>query len=85
MSLMIEYITKTYYFPTLSIHLNTKFGLSVESSSLYFIIDLFSYFFFFLFIDKITKRIGRKATMLMGHFLNIIWVLLVSPLDVFPQ
>jgi fucose permease len=85
MSILIDFTTKTYYYPTLSNHLYNKFGLSVETSSLYFTINMISYFFFLRFTDPITQRIGVKATMLMGHVVNLISVLFVSPLDIFPQ
>jgi len=85
MSILIDFTTKTYYYPTLSNHLYNKFGLSVESSSLYFTINMFSYFVFLRFTDFITQRIGIKATILMGHVVNLISVLLISPLDIFPQ
>jgi fucose permease len=78
---MVDCITKTFYFPTLVNHLQIKFGLNVEIASLFFVVDMIMYVVTLQILDSIIEKIGLKMTMLFGILLNAITVLFIPPID----
>lgn len=78
---MVDCITKTFYFPTLTNYLQTKFGLGLEIASTFFVIDMIMYVVTLNVLNSIIKSIGLKLTMLIGIALNIFTVLFLPPID----
>ncbi len=78
---MVDCITKTFYFPTLTNHLGTKFGLGLELASSYFVIDMIMYVVTLNVLNSIIKKIGLKLTMFIGIALNVFTVLFLPPID----
>jgi len=78
---LVDCITKTFYFPTLSNHLQTKFGLNLETASIFFVIDMIMYVVTLNVLNSIINKIGLKLTMLIGITLNIFTVLFLPPID----
>lgn len=63
----------------------TKFGMSIEGSSIFFIIHISSYFAVLNFIHLITSRIGIKLTITLGLLLNFLGSLFLPPITILPQ
>lgn len=82
---MVDCITKTFYFPTLVNHLQAKFGLDVEICSLFFVVDMIMYVVTLQVLNSIISSIGLKMTMLTGILLNAITVLFLPPINLLPQ
>jgi len=78
-------ISLTFFLPVLSYHLIEKFGLSVEQASIFFIINMISYFIVLQYLNEINNVFGLKLMMTLGLFVNIIGVLLIHPVSFFPQ
>lgn len=85
LSITVDFTTKTFYYPTLTNHLLKEYGYGVEISSLFFVVDMCSYFFFLRFTDPITEKIGLKATIIIGHFINFLTTPLIGPFSIFPK
>jgi MFS family permease len=81
----MEIFTKTFFFPTFTNHLMAKFGLSIEGSSIFFIIHIISYFAVLNYINVISSRLGIKLTITIGLFLNFLGSLFLPPITVLPQ
>jgi MFS family permease len=84
-AILMDIFTKTFYYPTFTSHLMSKFGLSIETSTLFFIIHIFSYLIVLSYINKITTRFGLKLTITVGLFFNFIGALFISPIGLLPQ
>ena len=78
-------IANTFYFPSLTNHLMKNFNLTVSISSLFFVINMFTYFIALQFLDYITKKLGMIATVSFGLLIIIFGSLLVYPIKIFPQ
>ena len=85
LTIVIYIISNTYYFPSLTNHLNRKYGLSISISSLFFVINMVSYFISLQFLDYMTVKLGMNATVSLGLIFIIIGALLVFPISIFPQ
>lgn len=82
---MVDCITKTFYFPSLTNHLQSRFGLSLEVASLFFVIDMVMYVVTLNFLNGVIKKIGLKMTILIGLILNSMTVLFLPPISYMPQ
>lgn len=78
---MVDCITKTFYFPTLTNHLQNKFGLGLEVASTFFVIDMLMYVVTLNVLNSIINKIGLKMTMLIGISLNVLTVLFLPPIE----
>ena len=78
-------ITTTFIYPVFTEHLNIKFGLSIEASSILFVISMGSYFITIQFLNKISSRIGVKLTIALGLLINFLAVPFLAPLGFLPQ
>ena len=78
-------IANTFYFPSLTNHLMKNYNLTVSTSSLFFVINMFTYFIALQFLDYITKKLGMIATVSFGLLIIVIGSLLVYPINIFPQ
>ena len=81
----IGVIVNTFYFPCLTNHLTTNYGLSVSVSSLFFIVGLIFYMVFLQFLNILTDRFGFHGTPCIGLLMAAIGSLLVYPVPPFPQ
>lgn len=84
-SVVMDMISKTFFYPTFTNHLGTKFGLTVEESSAFFVINMASYFLMIQFLNKFTSNFGLKMTIVLGLFCGFIGVLMIGPIAIFPQ
>lgn len=82
---VIYLISNTYYFPSLTNHLTQKWGLSVEVSSIFFVINMIVYFIALQFLDKMTVRFGLSLTIWLGLIMIVIGPLFVYPVSFLPQ
>lgn len=85
LSINLDFISKTFYFPTLTNHLRNKFDLGVEVSSLFFGVNIVSYFILLSYINQITEKFGLIRTVLIGISINIICVLFLPPIELLYQ
>jgi len=81
----MDIFTKTCYFPTFTNHLVEKFGLSIEGSSIFFVINIISYFVVLNFLNWITSKYGLKLTLVSGLFLLFVGILFLPPIPLLPQ
>lgn len=81
----MDMFTKTFYYPTFTNHLVEKFGLSIEGSSMFFVINISSYFVVLQYINVITNKFGLKMTLVTGLFLLFIGSLFLAPISILPQ
>lgn len=84
-AVVVYLLSNTFYFPSLTNHLTHKWGLSVEVSSIFFIINMFTYFIMLQFLDAITNRLGFLVTIWLGIICILLGALLVYPVDFLPQ
>jgi MFS family permease len=78
-------ITTTFIYPVFSEHLFIKFGLNIETSSIFFVISMISYFLTLQILNKINTRLGVKLTILTGLLINFIMVPFLAPASFLPQ
>jgi fucose permease len=78
-------ISTTFFLPVFSHHLIEKFGLSVEQASIFFIINMISYFIVLQYLNEVNNVFGLKLMMALGLFINSIGVLFIHPVSLFPQ
>ena len=83
--LLIYQIANTYYFPSLTYHLTRKWNLSVEISSLFFMIAMGTYFVLLSVLNKIIKNLGLIVTLLLGQIVIFFGAPFVYPLEFLPQ
>ena len=81
----IGIIVTTYYFPCLSNHLIQNYGLSISTSSLFFIVGMVFYMFFLQFLTKITKKFGMHGTPCLGLLMTAVGCLFIYPVPPIPQ
>ena len=62
-----------------------NYNLTVSTSSLFFVINMFTYFISLQFLDYITKKLGMIATVSFGLLIIVIGSLLVHPIKLLPQ
>ena len=83
--IMIDMLTTTFFFPVFSTHLNIKFGLRVEITSMFFVFQIIGYFLALQVLNKVNAILGNKLTMMVGLCINLTSVLLLCPVSQFPQ
>ena len=82
---IIFQIAQTYYFPSLTYHLTRKWGLSIEASSLFFMIGMTTYLIILQVLKKIIQNLGLILTILLGQIVIIFGPPFVYPLKFLPQ
>ena len=78
-------IAQTYYFPSLTYHLTGKWNLSIEASSLFFMIGMAAYLIILQILQKILGNLGLILTILLGQIIIIFGPPFVYPLEFLPQ
>ena len=82
---LIFQIAQTYYFPSLTYHLTDKFNLSIEASSLFFMIGMAAYLIILQILKKILSNFGLILTIFLGQVVIIFGAPFVYPLKFLPQ
>jgi hypothetical protein len=85
MAVVMDMISKTFFYSTFTTHLMGQYGLSVEMSSVFFVINMVSYVIVLQFLNKITLKFGLKLTLAIGLLVSFTSVLLLPPIGIFPQ
>lgn len=78
-------IAQTYYFPSLTYHLTDKWNLSIETSSLFFMIGMAAYLVILQILKKILGNFGLLLTIFLGQIVIIFGAPFVYPLNFLPQ
>jgi fucose permease len=81
----MDMISKSFFYPTFTPYLVETYGLSIESSSIFFVINMASYLLMLQFVQEITHRLGLKLTMVTGLMFNFIGILFLPPVSILPQ
>ena len=82
---VIFQIAQTYYFPSLTYHLTDKWNLSIEASSLFFMIGMAAYLVILQILNKILGNFGLILTIFLGQIVIILGAPFVYPLEFLPQ
>ena len=82
---LIFQIAQTYYFPSLTYHLTDKWNLSIEASSLFFMIGMAAYLIILQILKKILGNFGLILTIFLGQIVIIFGAPFVYPLEFLPQ
>lgn len=81
----MDMFSKAFFYPTLTTYLMQNFGLSIETSSIFFVLNMVSYFIMLQFIDNITQRLGLKLTVAVGLVSIFIGTLFLPPIPILPK
>jgi fucose permease len=81
----MDLISKSFFYPTFTPYLVNTYGLSIEISSIFFVINMISYLIMLQFLESITHRLGIKLTILSGLMLDCIGILFLPPISILPQ
>ena len=82
---LVFQIAQTYYFPSLTYHLTDKWNLSIEYSSLFFMIGMAAYLIILQILQKILGNFGLILTIFLGQVVIIFGAPFVYPLEFLPQ
>jgi fucose permease len=82
---VIDMIGKSFFFPTFTNYLTTNFDISIEGSSVFFVVNMATYLLMLQFLNSITQRLGLKLTLTLGMGLIFIGVLFLPPIDILPK
>ena len=82
---LVFQIAQTYYFPSLTYHLTNKWNLSIEASSLFFMIGMAAYLIILQILQKILGNFGLILTIFLGQVVIILGAPFVYPLEFLPQ
>jgi MFS family permease len=82
---VLDIVSRTFYYPTLTNHLMNKYGMSIETTSIFFLIPMFSYFIFLQGIGSTCNILGYKLTLIFGMISISIGVLCLPPISLLPQ
>jgi|LauGreDrversion4_2_1035121.scaffolds.fasta_scaffold645602_1 fucose permease len=78
-------VSTTFIYPVFTEHLNSKFGLSIEASSVFFVISMISYFITIQYLNKLSVKLGVKLTIALGLMINFIALPFLAPVGFLPQ
>jgi hypothetical protein len=81
----MDMISKSFFYPTFTTYLMAKFGLSMEATSIFFVLNMVSYIIVLQFLNKITLKFGLKLSIAIGLFVGCIAVLFLPPIGLLPQ
>ena len=82
---IIVMIVSSFYFPCLINHLDKNYGLSIRTSSLFFVIPTISYIFILQFLDFITTKFGIHLIYTLGLIFTAFSSLFIFPYPPIPQ
>ena len=78
-------IVNSFYFPCLTKHLYNNYGLTIRSSSLFFVIPTVAYVFVLQFLDSLTPKFGLYLIYLIGSLLLSLSTLFFYPCPPIPN
>ena len=78
-------IALTFYDPCLTYHLNKNYYLSIETSSLFFVVPIMAYFIMIQFLTFLSNKIGYYGSMSMGLLLTSIGCFWIYPVPPIPK
>ena len=81
---MIQLNVQSFFFPTLSIYLKQTFNISIEISSIFFILPVVAYFICLQFINKIIDKFGLKFTVALGLLCSFFGSFFIAPAPFLP-
>jgi hypothetical protein len=84
-SFVCDMITKSFFYPTFTPYLVYNYELSIETSSIFFVINMISYLIMLQFLQDINYKLVIKLTISIGLFLNFFSILLIPPISVLPK
>ena len=84
-AVVMDMISKSFFYPTFTTYLIEKYNMSIEGSSIFFVLNMFSYLIMLQFLTLITQKLGLKLTIVVGLFFNFIGILFMPPISILPQ
>lgn len=84
-AIICDMISTSFIFPVFSTHLFQKFGLRIELTSVFFVFEIIGYVVAIQLLERISKALGNKLTIIIGMIVNMGCVLLLCPVSFFPQ
>ena len=81
---MIQLNVQSFFFPTLSVYLKQTFDVSIEISSIYFILPVVAYLICLQFINTIIDKLGLKFTVALGLFFSFFGSFFIAPAPFLP-
>ena len=82
---VVELSSVNFYYPVIGEHLSKFYKLSLETSSIFFDIQILSYFISFYFVSSIFNSFGSKLTISFGLLINSLFVTFLFPASLFPR
>ena len=82
---IVVMIISSFYFPCLTNHLYENYGLSIRSSSLFFIIPTISYIFILQFLDTLSLKFGVYLIYISGLIFSSLSALFFYPCPPIPK
>ena len=82
---VVELASVNFYYPVIGEHLSKFYNLSLETSSIFFDIQILSYFLSFYFVSPIFNSFGSKLTISFGLLINSFFVTFLFPGNLFPR
>ena len=82
---VVELASVNFYYPVIGEHLSKYYKLSLETSSIFFDIQILSYFLSFYFVSPIFNSFGSKLTISFGLLINSFFVTFLFPGNLFPR
>lgn len=82
---MLQLTAITFFFPTLANYLIERFSVSIELSSIFFMLPMGAYFISLQFINQITNKFGLRLTMIIGFIFSFIGCFFIAPIPILPQ
>ena len=82
---IVVMIISSFYFPCLTNHLSENYGLSIRSSSLFFVIPTISYIFILQFLDVLSSKFGVYLIYITGLIFSSLSALFIYPCPPIPQ
>ena len=78
-------IVNSFYYPCLTNHLFNNYGLTIRSSSLFFVIPTIAYIFILQFLDSLTPKFGLYLIYIIGSLLLSFGSLFLYPCPPIPN
>ena len=82
---IVVMIVSSFYFPCLTNHLDKNYGLTIRTSSLFFVIPTVSYIFILQFLDSLTSRFGIYLIYISGLIFVSLGCLFIYPCPPIPN
>ena len=85
LAVSMDSISLSFIYPVFASHLNKKFNLEPEQTSLFFTITTLFYFLSLQILSHANKFFGNRITMTIGMFFNSFFILFLGPSQFLPQ